>query len=184
VRSVGDFQAIACDVSSPALGVGGGESRLEGPATAKETILELEHTKSVSMPSELLVDAGCDADLAVRVGSVKERRLTAEPRAGACSRVFEEAGDDMLGASGSHSQSAAVEVEVALGVRIYPCVCKCVEGLRGLECFQDPCLEFHRNQRISSPPLTCLDSSEPWESRLVLLNRECVCGVQGYHIRW
>lgn len=51
-----------------------GDSR-RGPAAVKETILAFEHTKSVSMPSVLFVDAGAGAGLfELRTGSVKLRR--------------------------------------------------------------------------------------------------------------
>ena len=77
VRSVGVFHCIGCDVSPDRAG----ESRRAGPAVVKETILELEHTKSVSMPSTLFVGAGTDVGLFAFAGSVK-LRLTLV--AGAC----------------------------------------------------------------------------------------------------
>lgn len=124
VRSMGDLHAIVRDVSSPAFDTRDGESRREGPAAVKETILELEHTKSVSMPSGLFVDAGCDADLTVCAGSVKERRLVVDVAAGACAPVFAGAGEDMLGASSSHPQSAAGAVGGTMAVRVCLCVCE------------------------------------------------------------
>jgi hypothetical protein len=56
----------------------------------KETIFEVEHTNSVSMPSEVFADAGCEADrTAGRAGSVKECRAVVELRAGASSRFLD-----------------------------------------------------------------------------------------------
>jgi hypothetical protein len=80
-----------------------GEPRPAGPAVANETILECGQMKSVSMPSALLVEAGAGAGLlAMRAGSVKERRALPEPSAaGACSASCEGVGD-MAGVSGGH----------------------------------------------------------------------------------
>jgi len=83
VRSVGDFHSVDL-VSSLAV------ERADGPAVVKETIFEVEHTNSVSMPSELFADAGCEDDrTAGRAGSVKERRAVVELRAGASSRFLD-----------------------------------------------------------------------------------------------
>ena len=68
----------------------------------KETILEAEQMKSVSIPSELFLDAGVDADrIPGRAGSVNERRPVVDA-CGACSGVFEEAGTDMMSTSCRH----------------------------------------------------------------------------------
>jgi hypothetical protein len=100
VRSVGVRHAMW-----PSLPVVGreGEPRPAGPAVANETILECGQMKSVSMPSALLVEAGAGAGLlAMRAGSVKERRALPEPSAaGACSASCEGVGD-MAGVSGGH----------------------------------------------------------------------------------
>jgi hypothetical protein len=100
VRSVGVRHAMW-----PSLSVVGreGEPRPAGPAVANETILECGHMKSVSMPSALLVEAGAGTGLlAMRAGSVKERRALPEPSAaGACSASCEGV-EDMAGVSGGH----------------------------------------------------------------------------------
>jgi hypothetical protein len=100
VRSVGVRHAMW-----PSLPMVGreGEPRPAGPAVANETILECGHMKSVSMPSALLVEAGAGAGLlAMRAGSVKERRALPEPSAtGACSASCEGV-EDMAGVSGGH----------------------------------------------------------------------------------
>jgi hypothetical protein len=83
VRSVGDVHSVDL-VSSLAV------ERAVGPAGVKETIFEVEHTNSVSMPSEVFADAGCEADrTAGRAGSVKECRAVVELRAGASSRFLD-----------------------------------------------------------------------------------------------
>jgi hypothetical protein len=86
--------------------VGAGECRLVGSDVVKETILEVEQVKRVSMPSELELglDAGVEVDRTVgRVGRVNERRVVVEP-CGACSKALEEAGTDMMSASSKHRQ--------------------------------------------------------------------------------
>lgn len=93
VRSECDFHALlptGCAARD-------GESRGAGVAVVKDTILELEQMNSVSMPSELLVEAGADGALLVRVGTVKLRRALVGIKAGgACERVLDAVGDDML----------------------------------------------------------------------------------------
>jgi hypothetical protein len=75
---------------------------LVGFVAVKETILEVAQVKSVSMPSEVFLDAGVDVDRnAGRAGSVNERRPVVEG-CGACSGGFEDAGTDMMGASCKH----------------------------------------------------------------------------------
>lgn len=102
VRSVGDVHAIEREGLPLALGVRAGEYRLGGLDAVKDTILAVEHMKSVSMPSEVFLGAGVDVDrIEGRAGSVNERRALVEA-CGACSGVFEEAGTDMLGASYKH----------------------------------------------------------------------------------
>jgi hypothetical protein len=105
VRSVGEVHGIERAGLALALGVREGECRRAGPDAVKETILDVVQMKSVSMPSELFLDAGVDVDrIAGRAGSVNERRPWVEA-CGACpsSGVFEEAGTDMMGTSCKHS---------------------------------------------------------------------------------
>jgi hypothetical protein len=108
VRSVGEVHAIEGAGLALALGVRDGECRRVGPDAVKETILEAEQMKSVSMPSELFLDAGVDVDrIAGRAGSVNERRPWVEA-CGACSCsgvFFEEAGTDMMRTSCKHCRA-------------------------------------------------------------------------------
>jgi hypothetical protein len=100
VRSVSDVHGIERAGLALALGVRAGECRLAGSDAVKETILEAGHVKSVSIPSEVVLDAGIEGDRTVgRVGRVKERRaVVVEAEAcGACSEALEEAGIDMRG---------------------------------------------------------------------------------------
>jgi hypothetical protein len=81
-----------------------GECRLVGSDVVKETILEVEQVKRVSMPSELVLglDAGVEVDRMVgREGRVNERRATVDP-CGACSKTLDEAGTDMMSALYKH----------------------------------------------------------------------------------
>lgn len=98
VRSVGVLHAIELEGLSWRRAAREGDSRLVAPVAVKETIFDSEHMKSVSMPSEVLAAAGLGAGLlAARAGSVKLRRVVRELKAGACSGILEEAGDDMMG---------------------------------------------------------------------------------------
>jgi len=73
-----------------------GDTRRAGPDAVKDTILEVEHMKSVSIPSELFLDAGADPERREgRAGSVNERRA-AVVTCGACSKAFADAGTDMV----------------------------------------------------------------------------------------
>jgi hypothetical protein len=114
VRSVGEVQAIERAGLPPlALEARDGEYRRAGPDAVKDTVLEAGQTKSVSMPSEVFLDAGVDVDrIEGRAGSVNERRPWVEA-CGACSGIFEEAGRDMMVASCTHSR-----VELRTGVRL------------------------------------------------------------------
>ena len=151
---MGVFHAIALDGSSWRLPERGGDCRREGPVAVKETILDLEQTNSVSMPSALFVDAGAGAGLlALRAGRVKLRRMWVALAAGrsACSGVFEGAGDDMAGASGGHC-GAVVVAELGTrgasrgqrpaGVRLGECV-----EIRGR--LEFPCSELGEKGRVS-----------------------------------
>lgn len=116
VRSVGVFHCIGRDVSPDRPG----ESLRAGPAVVKETILEFEHTKSVSMPSTLLADAGTDVGRFAFAGSVK-LRLTLV--AGACSGCCcDEAGVDMMRMLRSHCSCADMADECLLST-ISPISC-------------------------------------------------------------
>lgn len=76
-------------------GVRAGECLLTVLVAVKDTILEAEHVKRVSMPSEVFRDAGVDVErIAGRAGSVNER-LPVVDSCGACSNAREEAGTDM-----------------------------------------------------------------------------------------
>jgi hypothetical protein len=102
VRSVSDVQGIERTGLPWPLGVRDGECRLAGSDAANDTILEAEQVKSVSIPSEVFLDAGVEVDRIVgRVGSVKERRAEVDA-CGVCSKALEVAGTDMMGASGKH----------------------------------------------------------------------------------
>jgi len=102
VRSVSDVQGIERTGLPLPLGVRGGECRLAGSDAAKDTILEAEQVKSVSIPSEVFRDAGVEVDRTVgRVGSVKERRAAVDA-CGVCSKALGDAGTDMMGASDKH----------------------------------------------------------------------------------
>lgn len=95
MRSVGVVQAIEGGGLPLARGVREGECLLAGLDAVKETILEAEHVKRVSMPSEVFLAAGVDVErIAGRAGSVNERLPVVEA-CGACSEVLEEAGTDM-----------------------------------------------------------------------------------------
>lgn len=103
VRSVSDVQGIERTGLLLPLGVRDGECRLVGSDAAKDTILEAEQVKSVSIPSEVFLDAGVEVDRTVgRVGSVKERRAVVVDACGVCSKALGDAGTDMMGASGKH----------------------------------------------------------------------------------
>jgi hypothetical protein len=81
----------------------------------KETVLEAGHTKSVSMPSEVFLDAGVDVErIAGRAGSVNERRPWVEA-CGACSVILEEAGSDMMDASCKHCRVDLRSIAKLLG---------------------------------------------------------------------
>lgn len=77
MRSAGVLHARSCGVATTALFARAGDGR-RGPvvvAVVKETILESEQTKSVSIPSALAADAGAGSGLLVlRTGRVKLRR--------------------------------------------------------------------------------------------------------------
>jgi hypothetical protein len=97
VRSVGDVHGIERGGLPLPLVLRVGECRFAGLAAVKATIFEVVHVKSVSMPSEVFLDAGVDADRTEgRAGSVNERRAWVEA-CGACPGVFADAGTDMLG---------------------------------------------------------------------------------------
>jgi hypothetical protein len=73
-----------------------------GPVVEKETTLEVEQMNKVSMPSELFLDAGVDADRRLgRVASVNEPRAVVGT-CGACSGIFEDAGTDIAGSLCAH----------------------------------------------------------------------------------
>lgn len=104
MRSVSEVHGNERDGLPFARGVRDGECRFTGFVAVKDTILDVEQTKSVSMPSEVFLDAGVDVDrIAGRAGSVNERRPVVEG-CGACSGAFEEAGTDMTGPSCKHSR--------------------------------------------------------------------------------
>lgn len=87
VRSVGEVHAAERGGLEPREG----DKRRGGLVAEKETILELEHTNRVSMPSEEAEAGGVDAERREgRVGRVNER-LTWFEAGGACSRAFQEA---------------------------------------------------------------------------------------------
>jgi hypothetical protein len=120
VRSVGDVQAIQRAGLAPlALEARDGEHRRTGPDAVKDTVLEAEQIKSVSMPSEVFLDAGVDVDrIEGRAGSVNERRPWVEA-CGACSGIFEEAGRDMMVASCTHGR-VALRMRARLSVECTP----------------------------------------------------------------
>jgi hypothetical protein len=106
VRSVGDVQAMQRAGLPPlALEARAGEYRRVGlAAVVKDTVLEAGQTKSVSMPSEVFLDAGVDVErIEGRAGSVNERRPWVEA-CGAYSGIFEDAGRDMMDASCTHGR--------------------------------------------------------------------------------
>jgi hypothetical protein len=102
VRSVREVHGIERAGLPLPLVVRDGECRRVGSDAVKETILEEEQVKRVSIPSELILDAGVEVDRTVgRVGSVKERRAVVEA-CGVCSNALEDAGTDMMSASDKH----------------------------------------------------------------------------------
>lgn len=97
MRSVGDVHDIERGGLPLALEARAGDSRRAVPDVVKETVLELGHINSVSMPSELFLDAGADPDRNDGLaGRVNERRPVVVEACGACSGALEDAGTDMM----------------------------------------------------------------------------------------
>jgi len=89
VRSVSDVHGKAGGGLPWALEARGGERCRVGPVVEKETTLEVEHMNKVSMPSELFLDAGVEADRRFgRAGSVNEPRAVVVETCGVCPRVL------------------------------------------------------------------------------------------------
>lgn len=116
VRSVSDVHGIERGGLPRALEARGGEICRVGPVVEKETTLEVEQMNKVSMPSELFLDAGVDADRRLgRVASVNEPRAVVVGTCGACSGVFEDAGTDIAGSLCAHF-SGCGEIALSSGL--------------------------------------------------------------------
>lgn len=92
MRSVSDVHGTSHSLLPWPLDARGGDRRRVGLVVVKETTLEVGQMNRVSMPSEVVLDAGVDAARRLgRPGSVNEPREVVVP-CGACSGVDDIAG--------------------------------------------------------------------------------------------